>query len=318
RFAKISIMTGFENTVYERALDTHVQHALRHGYPIFIGRQSAINGIYNKIAYILNILLCELYKTPENRVEWLFYFDADTIVMNPEIPLEIFEPPPDFAHIHFMVTRDHNGLNAGVFFIRVSEWSLRLLLRVLTHKHYHPEEKHRWEEQTVLAQLTETDEGFRYRSIYVPKAWFNPYFYNPREVKPGLFMSHFPSKHRKWHMYRWLDLAAAPEQGASGSVRYRIPVSDTVYAKDIQRFWDLQRRVAKVLEGFDKDISRKADPIHFGLQYDDTATLATSYEKQLERLRKAARQKSDEMLVLERLINECQEVKCPFHSLVCW
>ena len=71
RFAKIAVASGFEDILYERALDTHVQHALRHGYPMYMARENAADGMFNKIAYILDVLLNELFKPADERVEWL-------------------------------------------------------------------------------------------------------------------------------------------------------------------------------------------------------------------------------------------------------
>lgn len=71
RFAKVTVASGFEDILYERALDTHVQHAIRHGYPMYMARENAANWAFNKIAYILDILLNELFKPADERVEWL-------------------------------------------------------------------------------------------------------------------------------------------------------------------------------------------------------------------------------------------------------
>lgn len=71
RFAKVAVASGFEDILYERALDTHVQHAIRHGYPMYMARENAADGMFNKIAYILDILLNELFKPADERVEWL-------------------------------------------------------------------------------------------------------------------------------------------------------------------------------------------------------------------------------------------------------
>jgi hypothetical protein len=71
RFAKIAVASGFEDILYERALDTHVQHAQKHGYPMYMARENAADGMFNKIAYILDVLLNELFKPAEERVEWL-------------------------------------------------------------------------------------------------------------------------------------------------------------------------------------------------------------------------------------------------------
>ncbi|RLN35793.1 putative alpha-1,6-mannosyltransferase MNN10 [Panicum miliaceum] len=61
------------------------------------------------------------------RHHWLFWNDADTLVTNPEIPLESilfsvtghsdFDDSPDLV-----LTEDFGGVNAGVFFIRRSKW----------------------------------------------------------------------------------------------------------------------------------------------------------------------------------------------------
>ena len=71
RWAKIAVASGFEDIVYERALETHIKHAEKHGYPMYVGRENAADGMFNKIAYILHILLQELYKPAEERIEWL-------------------------------------------------------------------------------------------------------------------------------------------------------------------------------------------------------------------------------------------------------
>ncbi|KAF1810388.1 hypothetical protein P152DRAFT_378212, partial [Eremomyces bilateralis CBS 781.70] len=221
---------------YERAIETHVQHALRHGYPLYMAREQAADGMFNKVAYIMNILLNELYKPAEERVEWLFYFDVDSVVMNREIPLEIFDTPSDFHHINWMAGKDWNGLNAGVFLLRVCPWSLELLTRVMTHRHYHPTEDYTFEEQSILARLTETDDKFKEHSIYVPKSWINAYFYSLHEVKPGLLLSHFPHPDYKWHIYEWLKVIETDAEDNAKPI-YNKPVHETDYPKEIKKFW---------------------------------------------------------------------------------
>lgn len=66
------------------------------------------------------------------RYDWLFWNDADTVVTNPDIPLEIIlkaaigcSYPKDSPDL--VVTEDFNGVNSGVFFFRRSEWSEKFL-----------------------------------------------------------------------------------------------------------------------------------------------------------------------------------------------
>ncbi|KAJ7562054.1 hypothetical protein O6H91_03G053400 [Diphasiastrum complanatum] len=64
--------------------------------------------------------------------DWIFWNDADSLVTNPSIALEDiisatvgsvdFEDMPDF-----IVTEDVTGVNAGMFFLRNSKWSLDFL-----------------------------------------------------------------------------------------------------------------------------------------------------------------------------------------------
>ncbi|TID25708.1 gb [Venturia nashicola] len=307
RFAKIAVASGFEDIVYERALDTHFAHAKKHGYPMYMARENAAEGMFNKIAYIMDVLLNELFKPAEDRVEWLFYFDADSIIMNQEVPLEIFEPPSDFKHINWMAGKDFNGLNAGVFLLRVNTWSLNLLTRCMTYKTYHPDEEYVFEEQTILARLTENDEEFKGQSIYVPKAWFNAYFYSLHEVKPGLLLSHFPHPDYKWHIYEWLRVLESDKDSEFTPV-YNIPIQETTYPAEIKGFWNAKRRADKAIKGFEKNVHRGADPIQFGMQHDETKKLAEQFRGKLDELKKASISKTDEFEQLNKLVQETEEL----------
>ena len=111
--------------------------------------------------------------------------------MNPNIPLEIFLPPePELSYINILVSRDWHGLNNGVFFFRVSEWSLELMSAVTAFRHFRPDVKLNYNDQSALAILldegknslsecniaTETmQEPFNRSVAYVPNHWFNAY-----------------------------------------------------------------------------------------------------------------------------------------------
>jgi galactosyl transferase GMA12/MNN10 family len=306
RWAKVAVASGFEDVVYERALDTHIKHAERHGYPMYVGRENAADGMFNKIAYILHVVLQELYKPAEERIEWLFYFDADTIIMNKEIPMEIFEPPSDYDHINYIAARDWNGLNAGVLLLRVHPWTVDLLCRTMTYKHYHPEESYQFEEQTILARLTENDPEFHKEAIYMPRSWFNAYFYGMHEVRPGMLLSHFAHPDFKWHMYEWLNVAY--EQDGSENPVYQKKVDDTEYPEEIKQFWNVKRRADRVIKGFKRNIERNADPVEWGLQHEETKALADEFRQKFEDFKDAAFFSTDSPSDLERKINLAEEV----------
>jgi hypothetical protein len=306
RWAKVGVASGFEDIVYERAIETHIGHAERWGYPMYVGRENAADGMFNKIAYILHIVLQELYKPAEERIEWLFYFDADTIVMNKEIPLHIFEPPSDYQHINYIAARDWNGLNAGVLILRVHPWTVTLLTRTMAYKHYHPDESYVFEEQTILARLTENDPEFHNEAIYMPRPWFNAYFYGMHEVKPGMLLSHFAHPDFKWHMYEWLKVAH--EEDGSDNPVYQKPVEETEYPDEIKKFWNVKRRADRVIKGFERNINRGADPVQFGLQHEETKVLADDFRTKFDDLKHHAFFGTDNPEELERRIIVAEEV----------
>jgi hypothetical protein len=235
--------------------------------------------------------------------------------MNQEIPLEIFEPPSDFSHINWLAGKDYNGLNAGVFLLRVNQWSLNLLTRTMTYKHYHPDEEYQFEEQTILAHLTEEDDEFKHESIYVPKAWFNAYFYSLQEVKPGLLLSHFPHPDYKWHIYEWLKVLETDRDPAFKPV-YNRPVSETSYPEEIKKFWTVKRRADKAIKGFERNVNRGADPILFGMEHDETKALAEEFRERFEELKMGATQKTDEFDWLDSMIDQAEEVSSFFLFLL--
>lgn len=62
--AKVSMLYG-ENELYMRALDTHVRHARRHGYPAYVLRKDLIDGVWNKLLYLIYVMVAEMHKGEE-------------------------------------------------------------------------------------------------------------------------------------------------------------------------------------------------------------------------------------------------------------
>jgi hypothetical protein len=52
---------------------------------------------------------------------WVY---ADSVVISLAIPLEIFLLTDDVGGIHIVATKDHKGLNTGISFLRVHQWSV--------------------------------------------------------------------------------------------------------------------------------------------------------------------------------------------------
>lgn len=73
RVAKVSMLYGETNHMYERALQSHERHGKRWGYPMHILRQDIAVGFWNKPSYLLSLVINELTKPAGERMEWLMY-----------------------------------------------------------------------------------------------------------------------------------------------------------------------------------------------------------------------------------------------------
>ena len=238
RIAKCTIVFGDLNPVYERALQTHEVHNEKHGYPMYILRQSILDDVWTKPAYILSLILRELAKPAGERLEWLFWVDADTIMLNTHIPIEAFLPPSrDWDNINLMISHDLNGLNNGVFPIRVDPWSAELLSAIVAFRHYRPKEELIFRDQSAMSYLLE-DRKFSTRTLIVPQRWFNAYqgehneTLAPFQVRRGDFLVHFAGvPDRDNRMRYWLDRAE------KHSPDWEIEIQHTSFPEEIRDFW---------------------------------------------------------------------------------
>lgn len=73
RVAKVSMLYGETNHMYERALQSHERHGKQWGYPMHILRQDISIGFWNKPSYLLSLVVNELTKPAGERMEWLMY-----------------------------------------------------------------------------------------------------------------------------------------------------------------------------------------------------------------------------------------------------
>lgn len=78
--------------------------------------------------------------------------------MNPNVPLEVFLPPPEKEvggnrtgrDVNLIVTNDRHGLNNGVFFLRVSEWAVRFLSASLSLREWDAHVTLKYSEQSAM------------------------------------------------------------------------------------------------------------------------------------------------------------------------
>ncbi|TKA58768.1 hypothetical protein B0A49_12021 [Cryomyces minteri] len=248
RIGKCTVIFG-DNRVYERALRTHETHNKMHGYPLHILRQNILEDVWTKPAYILSLILRELAKPEAERLQWLLWVDADTILLNPYIPVEIFLPPsPAFDDVHLMVSHDWNGLNNGVFPIRVHRWSVELLSAIVAFRHYLPDENLVFRDQSAMEFLLR-QRKFKMHTVEAPQRWFNAYqgehneTLAPFQVRRGDFLVHFAGVgDRNERMTYWLERA---EQHLPD---WEIETQHTSYPSEVREFWGEQGGIRASLQ----------------------------------------------------------------------
>ena len=237
---KVTIVTGGnddDRLTYERAILTHAAHNRIHNYPMFILRQSIMRDVWSKPAYILSVILRELAKPIGERLEWLLWVDADTIILNPHVPIEIFLPPHEWKEIHFLITKDFNGLNNGIFAIRVHERSVELLSAVVGFPIYFPDEQLVFRDQSAMEKMLDKHH-FKAHTVEVPQRWFNAYqgeldeTIAPFQIRRGDLLVHFPGVgNRGERMEMWLARALEHQP------EWEIELKYTSYPNEVKDFW---------------------------------------------------------------------------------
>lgn len=252
--AKVTILFHGKDPTYVRAIQSHQAHNRRFGYPLLVLRHAILDGIWSKPAYLLAILLEELRKPEGHRLTWLLYAhpqdchehsltvkswtDADTVVTNPKLPLEMFLPPDEFPHLHLLITADPNGPNNGIFFLKVHPWSAELLSTIIAYRTFRPDDELKFRDQSALQQILK-NKRFRRNFVIVPQRWFNAYQQEvdgsrtlPFQILPGDLLVHFPGvPNRGSRMRFWLDRAERhlPE--------WEVDLQDSIYPNATKAFW---------------------------------------------------------------------------------
>lgn len=234
---------------YEKGLLSHRDHDRRYNYRHFVQRRESIQDTWSKHAYLIQILMQELEKSPTERLDWLFWHDADIVMLNSLLPLEVFLPPADgkWDHVNLLVSNDKSGLNDGTFLVRVCEWSVYLFASGLSYPYYHPEKFLRHGEQGALQMLTADWDKFGKHTVHVPQRWFNTYHHFglapdiPPEwefelhyVEPGDLLVHLPGTGdgRTGIMNEWW------EKLQTDPIKWNVPFNETRYSKEVNAFWE--------------------------------------------------------------------------------
>jgi lipopolysaccharide biosynthesis glycosyltransferase len=156
--------------------------------------------------------------------------------------LSHFLPPSEFSDANALVTTDGNGLNNGVFFIRVSAWAIEVLSANVAYRTFHPDERLTFQDQSAMENIFHMDK-FRDQVVYCPQRWFNAYqsgFLNEsieaNQVRRGDLIVHFAGVGNKIErMNYWCDIAEKhlPD--------WEVDIVHTSYLEEIEEFWSQKR-----------------------------------------------------------------------------
>jgi mannan polymerase II complex MNN10 subunit len=265
RIATVTAHFGKPQEHYQRAFQTHLQHALVHGTEVRVMCDPIVDDLWNKPAFILNLLMREMLKPEKERLEWIQWVDRDTIILDQCRPISSFLPPEKARFgswwrrddnqqtpanmTHMLVTKDWNGLNNGIFLLRVNSWAIELFTAILAFRHYKPEVDLPFTEQSAMEEVLKTDQ-FKDQARYVPQHWFNGYEeggaqkFQDREdveglkelhVRRGDYLVHFAGRGERGHLLNeWSGI---------------LKEADNVWEKD-----RVQRDVSREVEAFWKDL----------------------------------------------------------------
>ena len=128
--------------------------------------------------------------------DWVFWTDADSLIMNYNIQLESLID----LNYDIVISKDTNGLNSGNFLIKNSEWSLTFLSQVynLTQFINNPW----WEQAAIMYQLKSNNSDYNKHVKYINQNLLNSYV---KTFKKGDFIIHFPNTRVEYNLHSTMD-----------------------------------------------------------------------------------------------------------------
>jgi mannan polymerase II complex MNN10 subunit len=252
RVAFATISTGKREEAYDRAIHSQMFHSAVHGTPTHVLCSTLSQGAWNKIAFLLHLLMNEMLKPPSSRLEWVMWTDRDALILDACRPLSSFLPPPtpEYADVHLITNEDAFGLNAGVFLFRINDWSISFFNAVLAYPYYRPDEDLLFAEQTAMWNVMR-DDAWTNSTVRVPWYWFNAYpveggstetFETGRDpgeyfrARKGDFIAHFAGHtERREEMPTWENMLRKMGNVWLGSVQRDVTGEVQDYWKDWAR-----------------------------------------------------------------------------------
>ena len=183
--ATMSIGEWYQH-VTQPSYDNKAAYCERHGYRFHAYTESLDTS--RPIPWSKVLIILEIMEDPD--CEWVFWTDADSLIMNSKIKLKYFLDD----RYDMIVASDFNGINTGQFFIRNCKWSKDFLARVYAKEEFI---NNGWWEQAAIIDLYNNADSKdrdhikvlkqRAMNSYVPEMFFDKNVY----WHPDDFIIHF-------------------------------------------------------------------------------------------------------------------------------
>lgn len=250
-------------TFYQQSLRSHLLHNIVHNTQLHILSTPIIDYMWNKQAFIQLLVLNELVKPPQERLEWIFWADRDTVI------LDYCRSPASFIteeirsnnkttgttqgpDVNLLITNDHNGLMAGIFIIRVCEWSVKFLSDILAFRTFKPDVGLPFHEQTAMELLLKEEDKYKDNVAYIPQHWINNYRGDTAES----FLNRSDASDMAYWMVRRGDFAVhfAGSGDKNGNIMEYAGIGEEVFdaiqggdilrnvSTDIKEFWEMYKK----------------------------------------------------------------------------
>ncbi|CBX94699.1 similar to galactosyl transferase GMA12/MNN10 family protein [Plenodomus lingam JN3] len=255
---------GEQQNHYQNALESHLLHSLIYGTEVHVMCDPIVDDLWNKPAFLLDLLMDEMIKPESKRLEWIMWVDRDTLILDQCRPISSFLPP-DLPGLggrwnrskdsnknkrnttNLLVNNDLNGLNNGVFLLRVCRWAVELFTAILAFRHYNPGVQLTFTEQSAM-EIVINRQDFKDQVQFVPQYWFNGYSngspqqfkdrkdddgLREEDVRRGDYLVHFAGVEKKDEVISgWVSvLRELPDIWESRTIQRDISIK-------IEEFWE--------------------------------------------------------------------------------
>lgn len=179
-------------------------------------------------------------------------------MLNPQVPLELFLPPVDQRNIHFIASHDPLGLNSGVLFFRIDQWTVRLLIEVMAV----PLRDRRPDvavakDRAALEQVL-NNPAFRGRTVYQPRPWFNAFHANGTyEGQRGSLLAHFPEVNAN----KWMAMNSYLSNMTSRDNPWEMKLEETSYEAIMADFWQRVVQANALIQEAENRLNRREEAV---------------------------------------------------------